>query len=48
MLFIIYRVLVLLLAALLVRELLRARDWRMQGSAALVLVPLLLRMLLIK
>ncbi|MCA9783262.1 MAG: hypothetical protein KDC10_07785 [Calditrichaeota bacterium] len=48
MLFVIYLCITGLLCALIVRELLRSRDWREQGVAALVLVPLLLRVLLIK
>ncbi len=48
MLFWIYWALVLGLAVLIVRTLLVSRDWRLQGTAALVLVPLVLRILLIK
>jgi hypothetical protein len=48
MLFWIYWSLVLGLCLLLLRALLSGRDWRLQGTAALVLVPLLLRVLLIK
>lgn len=48
MLFWFYWALVLGLAVLVVRSLLVTRDWRLQGTAALVLVPLVLRILLVK
>jgi hypothetical protein len=48
MLFWIYWLITAVIAALVVRELWNGNDWRRQLSAALVLIPLLLRALLIK
>ncbi|MBK6765847.1 MAG: hypothetical protein IPG71_05810 [bacterium] len=48
MLFWTYWLLAALLLALIARELWRASEWRMQLAAALVLLPLLLRVLLFK
>ncbi len=48
MLFWIYWLLALAVLLITARELLRESDWRKQFSAALVLLPLLLRVLLLK
>lgn len=48
MLFWIYWLMAVLLMALTVRELWRAPNWRTQLASALVLLPVLLRVLLFK
>lgn len=48
MLFWIYWILTAVLVLLTARELFNVRDWRVQLSAALVLVPFLLRVFLLK
>ena len=48
MLFWIYWLITATVALGLVREIWRGRDWRGQAVAALVLLPLLLRVLLVK
>jgi hypothetical protein len=48
MLFYAYWLLTVLIAALIVRALLRERDWRVQVSAALALIPLALRIFWVK
>jgi hypothetical protein len=48
MLFWLYWILTATLVFLTARELFHVRDWRLQLSAALVLVPFLLRVFLLK
>ncbi|HEY3294787.1 MAG TPA: hypothetical protein VGL38_05080 [bacterium] len=43
-----YWLIALATGVLLVRELLRGKDWRVQVTAALALIPFVLRVLLIK
>jgi len=47
-LFHLYWAVALVTAALLVREALRGRDWTVQATAALAVIPFLLRALLLK
>jgi hypothetical protein len=48
MLFWLYWILTAVLVLLTVREIFHVRDWRTQLSAALVLIPFLLRVFLLK
>lgn len=48
MLFYLYLCIVILMAVLVLRLLFSEKDWRTQVSFALLLIPLLLRMFLIK
>jgi len=43
-----YWLIALATGGLLVRELLRGKDWRLQVTAALAIIPFVLRVLLIK
>lgn len=47
-LFCLYWAIALGIGGLLVRELLRGKDWRVQVTAALAIIPFVLRVLLIK
>jgi len=43
-----YWLIALATGALLVRELLRGKDWRIQATAAIAVIPFLLRVFLVK
>jgi hypothetical protein len=43
-----YYLIALATGALLVREIVRNRDWKLQATAALAVIPFVLRVLLIK
>jgi len=47
-LFYLYWVIALLTGVLLMREAIRGKDWKTQASAALALIPFLLRAVLLK